>query len=79
MQKPVTRYPNRKSGKRELVMISNSVEDQGTRFYGKIVLVKKKIPLIWNGKDFVKDGLPAEDVENTKKANALIVSDITKT
>jgi hypothetical protein len=48
-------------------MISNRVEDHGTRFFGKIVLIKKKIPLIWSGKDFVKDGLPADDVENTKK------------
>lgn len=68
----IARYPNRKSGRRELVMISNRVEDQGTRCFGKIALIKKKIPLIWSGKDFVKEIERGENTEFIEVTNYAI-------
>jgi hypothetical protein len=68
----ISRFPKRKAGKRELVMISNKVEDQGTRCFGKIALIKKKIPLVWTGKDFVKEIERGENTEFIEVTNYAI-------
>lgn len=52
----IDRHKKRKNAvKRELVMISSKIESKGIRCYGKIALIKKKSPLLWYGKDIVKE------------------------
>jgi hypothetical protein len=45
-----------KSTPRQLVMISNRIEDKGIRCFGRIALIKNKAPMLWNtGMDIVEE------------------------